>query len=142
MPTHRSAKLATAATVAAAGLTLATGLAVAGVLPDQASDTAEEKVAENRPATTTTAPTTTTTSATTGAPGAESHGDGDRPTDTHGYAVSGLATSTDLEGRDKGEAISDLASSNAQSGGAATTGTVTAQAHQPAERGKSAEHRP
>jgi hypothetical protein len=145
VPTHGRAKIATAAAVAAGALTLATGLAVAVDLPDQASDTAEERVAEAH-ATTTTSSTTTTTLATTTTVGTntddvDAEGAGARPTDTHGYVVSTFATTTDLEGREKGEAISDLASDHAQSGGA-TTGTVTAEEHRSAERGKSAEHRP
>lgn len=39
----------------------------------------------------------------------------------HGRTVSGFATGTDLEGREKGEAIADLASSNRQDSGNAST---------------------
>ena len=144
MPTHGRAKIATAAAVAAGALSLATGLAVAVDLPDEASDTAEERVAEVHATTTTSSTTTTlatTTTVATNTDDVDAEGAGERPTDTHGYVVSTFATTTNLEGREKGEAISDLASDNAQSGGA-TTGTVTAEEHRSAERGKSAEHRP
>ena len=143
MPTYRSAKLATAAAVAAGGLTLATGLAVAVDLPDQASDTAEERVAEVHDTTTTstTSSTTTTTAATTTTVDTEAgddldaQGEGARPTDTHGYTISNLARSTE-PGPDHGATVSAAASGNA------TTGTVTAEEHRSAEHGKSAEHRP
>lgn len=149
MPTQRRAKLATAAGIAAAALTLATGLAVAAGLPQQASDTATEHVAAHQDATTTTTSSTTTVKAhddeTTGTvtndvDANENDGQANRPTDTHGYAVSQLATTTNLEGRAKGEAISTLASSNAQNEHE-TTGTVTADEHQSATHGKSADHR-
>ena len=42
----------------------------------------------------------------------EGEGEGERPTDTHGYEVSQLATTTESEGRDKGEEISTLAKTN------------------------------
>lgn len=157
MPIQRRAKLATAAGVAAAALTLATGLAVASSLPDQASDTATQHVAEH--ATTTTSSTTTTvetnkdddttaTVNTNSEPQNDNEGQANRPTDTHGYAVSNLATTTDAQGRAKGEAISTLAKTNAENQSAShdTTGTVTADEHagdQPtATHGKSADHKP
>jgi hypothetical protein len=154
LPTQRRAKLATAAGVAAAALTLATGLAVAAALPDQASDTATQHVAEHD--TTTTASTTTTVESdkdhettatvnTNSEPENDNEGQANRPTDTHGYAVSQLATTTDAQGRAKGEAISTLAKSNAQNDSheaPETTGTVTAQDHQSAEHGQSADHKP
>lgn len=158
MPIQRRAKLATAAGVAAAALTLATGLAVAAGLPDQASDTASEHVADQATTTTTTASTTTTVESnkddettatvnTNSEPENDNEGQADRPTDTHGYAVSNLATTTNLEGRDKGEAISTLAKSNAQADdhettGTVNTGTATADEHQSAEHGQSADHKP
>ena len=164
MPTQRRAKLATAAGVAAAALTLATGLAVAAGLPDHASDTATEHVADQATTTSTTSSTTSTTVAShddeTTAPKADTNsepqndneGQANRPTDTHGYAVSQLATTTDAQGRAKGEAISTLAKSNAQNDSHAapdTTGAATADDHadehaddQPATHGKSADHTP
>lgn len=160
MPIQRRAKLATAAGAAAAALTLATGLAVAAGLPDQASDTATQHEAGHGTTTTpstttpsTTAPSTTTTVTselddesttgtvdTNGEPQIE--GRANRPTDTHGYAVSNLATTTDAQGRDKGEAIATLAKSNAQADADETTGTVDADEQPPATRGKSADHEP
>jgi hypothetical protein len=156
LPIQRRAKLATAAGVAAAALTLATGLAVAAGLPDQASDTATQHVADHE-VTTTTAPSTTTTVKsdkddettatvnTNSEPENDNEGQANRPTDTHGYAVSQRATTTDAQGRAKGEAISTLAKSNAQNDSheaPETTGTVTAQDHQSAEHGQSADHKP
>ena len=65
-------------------------------------------------------------------------GEGERPTDTHGYEVSQLATTTEAEGQDKGEEISTLAKTN---------GADASDAHaqddathgKPAEPGQSAE---
>jgi hypothetical protein len=42
----------------------------------------------------------------------EDEGEGERPTDTHGYEVSQLATTTEAEGSAKGEEISTLAKTN------------------------------
>lgn len=152
MPIQRRAKLGTAAAVAAAALTLATGLAVAAGLPDQASDTATQHVAEHDTTTTTSSTSTTVESRddegttatvnTNSEPQNDNEGQANRPTDTHGYAVSQLATTTDAQGRAKGEAISTLAKSNAQNESHDTTGTVTADEHQSAEHGQSGDHKP
>jgi hypothetical protein len=152
LPIQRRAKLAAAAGVAAAALTLATGLAVAAGLPDQASDNATQHVADHVTTTTTSSTTPTVTSdsdeSTTGTvntnsePQNDNEGQANRPTDTHGYAVSNLATTTNLEGRDKGEAISTLAQSNGQADSHDTTGTVTADEHQSTEHGQSADQKP
>jgi hypothetical protein len=125
VPTHRRAKLATAAAVTAGALTLATGLAVAVDLPDQASDTAEQHVADV-PDTTTTSTTSTTVATTTtvGTDDVEGQGEGTRPTDTHGYVISNLARSTE-PGPDHGATVSAAASDHA------TTGTVSSADHGP-----------
>jgi hypothetical protein len=152
LPIQRRAKLATAAGVAAAALTLATGLAVAAGLPDQASDTATQHVTAQDTTTTTSSTTTTVgsnndesttaTVDTNSEPQNDNEGQLSRPTDTHGYAVSQRATTTDAQGRAKGEAISTLAKSNAQNESHDTTGTVTAEDHESAEHGQSADHKP
>ena len=153
MPIQRRAKLATAAGVAAAALTLATGLAVAAGLPDHASDTANQHVAEQDATTTTTSSTTTTVEAnehddttatvtTNSEPANDNEGQANRPPDTHGYSVSQLATTTDAQGRAKGEEISTLAKSNAQNESHDTTGTVSADEHESETHGKSADHTP
>ncbi|HVM07758.1 MAG TPA: hypothetical protein VM345_04805 [Acidimicrobiales bacterium] len=121
------------AALAAGAAVLVGGAAAALTLPEQASDTAVEKVAEvvtgreasgaknaagdagdagkaNANAKAADAVSTDGTGVknddSTDAEG------GERPTDTHGYEVSTLATTTDAEGSEKGEAISTVARTN------------------------------
>lgn len=63
---------------------------------------------------------------------------GERPTDTHGYEVSNLAKSTELEGRAKGAAVSDLARTNGGKSGEDDDGTEQ-EAGKPAKTGRSAD---
>ena len=62
----------------------------------------------------------------------EGDGEGSRPTDTHGYTISSLATSTE-GGPEKGEIISTEARKNGKAGEAGPA---------EGERGQSADHRP
>jgi hypothetical protein len=125
-------KSTVAAAITAGGLFIATG-AGALTLPDHAGSKAEDKVPtaiENPPAEAqdnatavrqdddhaTDADSTDKVAddEATEAKDTESADDeSGRPEDTHGAAVSTLATTTELEGRDKGEAIATLAQTNA-----------------------------
>ena len=122
---HRTKKATTAALVAG-GLLLGSGIAAALDLPDQPEKAvAEEKVADvEAPPAEPQANAAThrknedagkddgEASSSDAAGNAEGAGDGERPTDTHGYEVSQLATTTESDGREKGEEISTLAKTN------------------------------
>ena len=135
----KSPKPIVAGALVAGSLLVGTGIAAAVVLPDQAADAAD--VAEERTAQLETgqpedpqagaAEHRQNTAAEHGADDDETDeaektdsadvaatdaGDtGERPTDTHGYEVSTFVHETDLEGREKGAAVSEVARSNGQS---------------------------
>jgi hypothetical protein len=161
LTSRKSAKFATAAAVAAGALTIATGLAVAGVLPDQASDTAGDHAKVEVEETTTTMASTTTTvdddelktadvenesdDVETEKADVEAEGQDNRPTDTHGYTVSSWIEQNrdSYDGRDFGEQVSTQARDNAgqaQATDAGTEGKATAEEHKSAEHGESADH--
>lgn len=120
-----NSKKIVASLLAAAGLTMG-GVAAATVgLPDQASDTARDAVVH---ATTTTVETPAVNddkadqqddqadaADTDEQKQAGTESEGERPTDTHGYEVSEFVHSTDLTGREKGQAVADLASNGRSS---------------------------
>lgn len=107
------ATLLTATAVSALG-----GLAVASAVSQPAGDDGPGAVAEE-PTTTTEVDSdpTSTTAASAEEPSTTSS------VPTHGDEVSAFARSTELEGREKGEAISDLASRGRARGGATASST-------------------
>jgi len=141
----QSRKPIVAGALVAGSLLLGGGIAAAVVLPDQASEVAEEHTTD----------VATSQSEAPGADAEEHRQDadhrpdaaeddevaeatevdtedtegGERPTDTHGYEVSTFAQETTLTGQEKGAAISELAKTN---GG----GEDAAAEHQPADAGK------
>lgn len=117
-----SPKKAAVAAVVSGGLLVGGGIAAALELPDQPGPSvAEEKVADleappAEPQANAEAHRQNEGTGASTADGSDAAGDviaasgeGERPTDTHGYVVSQLATTTDEEGRDKGTAISEEA---------------------------------
>lgn len=148
MTTRKSAKLATAAAVAAGALTIATGLAVAGGLPDQASDTASEHATVEETTTTTSSTTTTvaekdevktadveneTEAVDVEKADVEDQENTEHP-DNHGADVSAVAHDDSTTGREHGKAVSTVARDN--------HGQATADEHTSAEHGRSGEDRP
>lgn len=127
---------------AAAGLAVAT--AAAAVLPGAASDTARERTAEvtipgpnaaagTHPSGEASEAVTVKTVRTTGAE------------DNHGATVSELATTTELTGKEKGQAIAAAASdgrSTARGESAAATGRAKAAEKSATGQAKAAAHRP
>jgi hypothetical protein len=123
-------KSTVAAAVTAGGLFLATG-AGALTLPGQASDEAVDAVKTAVPSSVVVTAGAAAADArqdadhrqdeakdedtTTESPAAEDETDdaGDAAADTHGAVVSEFARTTELEGREKGQAIADLAKQNA-----------------------------
>lgn len=148
MPTIKSAKLAAAAAVAAGGLTLATGLAVAGVLPEQADDTAKEKVASIEQVSTQNRPDT------------ETHGKPDTGTETEAVETQDETVRTESqhqntaepEGEHGGDVVDAVQAADADGGKGEEVSIVAKQwgeaqreahAQNDADRtqGRSAEHR-
>ena len=121
----KRSKTALAAFLAGAAL-LAGGAAAALDLPDQAADRAgqattdaaeakaagQAKAAEAKADESDEADSDATETEAKEEESTEASTEGERPTDTHGYQVSTLATTTELEGREKGEEISSLAKTN------------------------------
>lgn len=158
-----SSKKIVASLLAAAGLTVG-GVAAATVgLPDQASDTARDAVVRAS-ATPVETPAADEHRAGQQDDEAESRGqagagddtevevqsEGERPTDTHGYEVSQFVHSTELTGREKGQAVADLASdgrssqhADAADDQAEVDGQGAGQSNKPADAGAAGQqHRP
>jgi hypothetical protein len=130
LPSLKAAAIAATAT----GALLTGGIAAAstGALPGAAQDTARTALAKVGVAVPGPAdaagdhPAGRATSAATEAAAPTPTADADA--DAHGQAVSELATTTDLTGRDKGAAISALASDGRSQAGQHPTATVTPSA--------------